>query len=93
LYFLQTQSQNFTDKGCISKNGEMCKELTIMWFFNLMKSKEAISSAVKNLILNMKVRKYDLSNAERRWNHREVLVFSSTAPLYFKCRQKSSFKK
>jgi hypothetical protein len=58
-----------------------------------MKSKEDISSVVKNITLDMKVRKYDLSNAEHRWNQREMLGFSSTAPLYFKCRQKSLFKK
>jgi hypothetical protein len=75
------------------KNGEMCKELTIMWCFNLKKSEQAISSAVKTLTLNMKVRKCDLSNAEHRWNHTEMLVFSSTAPLYFKCMQESLFKK
>jgi len=64
-----------------------------MWCLSFMKIKEAISSVVKNLTLNMKMRKCDLNNAEHRWNHREMLVVSLTAPLYFKCRQKSLFKK
>jgi len=72
----------------------MCNELIIMSCFNFMKSKEAISSIVKTLTLNMKVRKCDLNTAEYRWNglgHGEMLAFSSTASLYFKCRHKNLF--
>jgi len=64
--------------------------------FNFMKSKEAISSRVKKLTLNMKVGKCHLNNAGHRWNglgHTEMLVFSSTASLYFKCGEKNLFKK
>jgi len=61
----------------------MCKERTIMLFFNFMKSKETISSIVKNFTLNMKVRKWDLRNAEHRWHHTEMLVCSSTVPTLF----------
>jgi hypothetical protein len=62
-----------------------------------MTSKEAISFVAENLSLNKKVEKCNLSNYEHRCNglgHREILVFLSTAPLYFKCRQgKKIFKK
>jgi hypothetical protein len=48
-----------------------------------MKNKEAISSVVKNPTLKMEVRKCALSNAEHRWNHREVTVFLINGPTSF----------